>query len=135
MAALSVTAANVAKSTDAVTEEGVAGASLTAGMAVYKDASDSNKIKGADADVVTSAAAVGIALHAAASGQPIIFQKSGLITMGATMTKGEHYFAGTTAGELVPLADLASGDFPTRVIQAISTTVAVVQPYALGTAL
>lgn len=135
MADLSITAANVLKSTDAQTEEGIAGATITAGQAVYKDSSDSDKLKLADADAVASAAGVGIALHGAAAGQPLRYQKGGIITPGATLTKGEHYFVSTTAGGLCPLADLASGDFPTRMMQAISTTQAVVQPYAVGSAL
>lgn len=126
MAALTVTAASVIADANYLTR-GTAGASLTAGQAVYKDASDSDKIKACDADVQASAACVGIATHAAASGQPIMYQTGGAITMGATMTKGEHYFCGTTAGELVPLADLSSGDFLTRVIQATSTTVAKIE--------
>ena len=50
MAAISITAANVLKSSTGQVSVGTAGATITAGQSVYIDTSDSNKIKLADAN-------------------------------------------------------------------------------------
>lgn len=117
MAALTITAASVvAVSGDR--GQGTAGATLTAGLSLYADATDSDKLKGADADVTASSVCVGIALHAAASGQPISYLKlvpGSVITIGATVAVGMLYCVGLTAGDIVPYGDLGSGDFVSMV--------------------
>jgi hypothetical protein len=111
MAAITITAANVAPSgTSYNTETGTAGASITAGQPLYKDTGDANKLKLADANASSLTATVaGIALHAAASGQPITYQNSGSISIGATVVAGTIYVAGATAGEINPASDLTTG--------------------------
>lgn len=111
MADLSITAANVVAQSGASTASGTAGDTITAGMSLYSDSSDSNKLKKADADVATTAACVGIALHGASSGQPLKYQTGGNLTAGATLTVGETYVVSTTAGGIAPISDLASGDY------------------------
>ena len=113
MAALSITAANVAAGTDAVVEKGTAGEAITAGQLVYRDEAD-GKYKLADCDSATAAVrqARGVALNGAANGQPLSIQKSGDINLGATLVAGTTYYASPTAGGIGPLADVASGDDP-----------------------
>jgi hypothetical protein len=88
LADYSITAANVLAGTGAVKENGVAGSTISAGQAVYKDASDSGKFKLADNDSATAAVRsfYGIALHGASSGQPLTVHKEGPLTL-ATITR------------------------------------------------
>jgi hypothetical protein len=132
MADITVTAASVAPHTGSnspsVLRRGTAGASITAGQSVYLLSSD-NTIRLADADASTAAAyGVGIAMHAAASGQPIQYITGGFFTPGATLTKGQLYCVSTTAGGIAPISDTvaATGAHPCILFYAISTTVAFV---------
>jgi hypothetical protein len=124
MADLSITAANVAKGSDAIVEQGTAGATITAGQVVYLDAAD-GRYKLADCDSATAAAKNprGIALHGASNGQPLSILKGGDITIGATLTAGTAYYLSPTAGGICPLADVLSGDDPILIGLAESTTV------------
>jgi hypothetical protein len=110
LADLSVTANSVARGSAATQTTGTAGASITAGQTVYLDSSTST-IKLADCDGATALQdTVGIALHAAISGQPITYQKSGNINVGATLVVGETYMLSDTPGGIMPIADLETGD-------------------------
>jgi hypothetical protein len=103
MADLSVTASQVLKSTGAQTVTGVAGATITAGQPVYKDATDSSELKLAGAaSTAAVAACVGIALHAALDGQPLTYQHAGTIIIGAaaSVAEGVEYHLSTTAGAI-----------------------------------
>jgi hypothetical protein len=122
MADLTITAANVKKTDSTLITEGIAGATITAGQPVYKDSTASNKLKPADADVLASAAAVGIALHGASADQPLKYATGGNLTLGAVMTAGAVYVVSTTAGGIAPVADLGSGDFVTLLGIATSTS-------------
>lgn len=112
MADLTITAANVVAAANAVRESGTAGATITAGQLVYLDTTDM-KYKLADNN---GAAALrvpnGIALNGAANNQPLVIQKAGDITIGATMTAGVAYYLSDTPGGICPVADLASGEYP-----------------------
>lgn len=125
MADLTVTAANVLKGTGAVVESGTAGATITAGRAVYK-ASD-GKIYPTDASSATLAARKlgGVALNGASAGQPVDYMKpGGQITIGATMTAGvTYYLSGAAAGGICPLADVGATEYLSIVGIAMSTTV------------
>lgn len=134
MADLIITAASVAPGTGAITEKLTAGAAITAGQTVYKDASDSNKAKLFDADSATAAARVyyGVAVCNAASGQPVVIQTAGPITIGATVAVGVAYYASDTPGGICPFSDLESGDYPTIIGIGISTTQIKLQAIAAG---
>lgn len=112
MAALTITAANVVKGSGATVQNGTAGAAITAGQPIYKDAGAGNVLKLCDCNAGTAAPANcdGIALHAAATGQPIAYQDAGEITIGATVVAGEVYCVGGTPGTIVPRGDLTTGD-------------------------
>lgn len=133
MSVLTITAASVASGTNAKTKSGTAGAAITQGQPVYLDAA-TIKLLPADADLVASADVVGIALNAASTGQPVTYQTSGPITIGATVVVGTAYFASTTAGGVCLESDLASGDFATFLGFATSTTVINVDIKASGVA-
>lgn len=113
MADVSQTPANVAL-VSGPTGRGTAGGTITAGMPVYKDSTDNGHLKPGDADAAASAACVGIALHGAADGQPLVYAKPGaVINWGATLSKNTYYVVSTTAGAVAPSADLAGGDYVT----------------------
>lgn len=132
MADLTITAASVAKVVGNVVTAN-AGATITAGQPVYVSTTDS-LIYPTDADVVTSAVVAGIALNGGAIGQPITYQTSGTITIGATVVTGKAYYASATAGGICPEADLLTGDFATFIGFATSTTVITISIKACGVA-
>lgn len=107
---LSITAASVVPTTGYTKDTGIAGATITAGQTVYKDSTDSDKLKLADANATTATATVvGIALHAAASGQPLTIITGGILNPGATVTVGTIYVVSATAGGIAPSTDLVTG--------------------------
>lgn len=111
MSDISVTAANVLQGADARVEAGVFGATITAGQVCYLDSSD-GKYKLADHDSATAAVRRprAIALCGGSNGQPGVFQLSGDITIGATLTAGTTYCLSGTAGGICPQADVTTGD-------------------------
>lgn len=122
MAVLSITAANVKRvANSTVTDEGIAGVTLTAGQSLYRDLNNAGKLALADADADATSVCCGIALHAALADQPIEYATAGLIDIGATVTLGEFYTVHTTAGGIGPYSDLASGDYPSAIGFGVTT--------------
>lgn len=119
-----ITVANVAGGTNAKREQGTAGATITAGQAVYFDAT-TGKYLLADSNSATAAArqALGIALHGALAGQPLAIQKSGDITIGGTLVAGVAYYLSDTPGGICPVADVGAGEYVCLLGLAKSTTV------------
>lgn len=121
MADLTITAANVLF-TSGTKETGTAGASLTAGQCLYLD-SATQTLKLAQCTSAAAADAVGIALHAAGSGQPIVYARSGsVIVIGATTVKTTTYHVSAAAGAIAPQADLVSTNKIVRLGYATDTT-------------
>lgn len=89
----------------------IAGVAITAGQAVYYDDAAGN-LKLADANALASSKAVGIALHAAAAGQPCTYQYDGDVTLGAGAAPvvGTIYCVSAGAGGICPWADLVATD-------------------------
>jgi hypothetical protein len=110
MADLSITAANVLYASGEKSA-GTAGASVTAGQALYLD-SATGTLKLAQCDGTAAEADVkGIALNSAGTGQPVVYAVNGsAINIGATTSKATVYVLSATAGGVAPLADLASGN-------------------------
>jgi len=123
MADISITAANVLTGSNSARETGIAGATVTAGQVVYKEAA-TGQFKLADCNSATAEARVpyGVALHGSLNGQPLTVQTAGTITPGATLVAGVVYYLSGTAGGIRPVADNTTGDFPATVGMAISTT-------------
>jgi hypothetical protein len=113
MPAIAITPASVVAGADADFFQGYAGATITAGMAVYEDAQD-HKLRGADCDGGARAANVkGIALHGASAGQPLRVQTAGRLSIGGTTVSGATYALGSTAGAIVPVAEVGVSSFMT----------------------
>lgn len=133
MSDITITPSGVLAGTGAKIDEGTAGGTITAGMPVYKDSTNSNKLKAADADAsAAAAAAVGIALHGASAGQPLKYQEKGPITIGGTVVTGEIYVVSGNAGGVAPKGDLASLDWVTVLGVGISATQIELNIHASG---
>lgn len=128
MADVTITAANVVKGAGATTKDMIAGATITAGQVVYKEAS-TGLAKLADCDSATAEARIpiGIALNGASANQPLEVLTGGTITIGGTVTGGTEYWLSGTAGGICPAADKASGDRSVLIGVATSATVLKVQ--------
>lgn len=136
MADLSITTTAVLAGSDAVTEVGTLGATVTSGQALYKDTADGlwklADSNGASALIRTP---TGIALNGGASGQPVKVLKSGSLTLNSVLTAGVAYYLSDTPGGICPVADLASGEYPTVIGIATSTTVLKVSFNSSGVSL
>lgn len=108
MADLTITPASVLSASKK--SSGMAGAAIAAGQCLYLDSTTST-LKLAQSDgTAAEVAAVGIALNAAASGQPVMYAPDGAtMNIGATTSKATTYCVATTAGGIAPQADLTSG--------------------------
>lgn len=137
MADLTITAANVVAGSNARTVHGVAGVAITAGQVVYLDSATTGKWQLADNNAASAAARQphGIALNNASLNQPIAVQTDGPITIGATLTAGVAYYLSDTPGGICPVADLSTGEYPTVLGMATSTTVLDVDIQSSGVAL
>lgn len=127
MPALSITAANVnIGDANARLEKVIGGEALTQGQAVWKNtATNPAKYYRADANVSAAAStAAGIVLTACSADGASFVLMSGdgvLMNLGATLVVGETYCVGNSAGQIVPIGDLTTGDFPFIIGQATTT--------------
>lgn len=136
MANLVITAANVLAGSNANTAEGGAGATITAGQAVYFDSATRNyKLADCNSATVEARSAIGIALNGASAGQPLFVLKAGDVTIGATLTPGVAYYLSGTPGSICPVADLIAGDYPLVLGIAKSATVLAFDVVEAGVAL
>lgn len=124
MADITITDTNVIKGSNANVEIGVLGATVAAGEIVYKDASDSDKFKLADADSATAEVRTGygMALNGGVSGQPVQVLMTGDVALGAVLTAGEIYVLSSTPGKIAPKADLSAGEYVNIVGVATTTS-------------
>lgn len=109
MADITVTAANVLKSTNAQTGSGIAGETITAGQCLYIKSTDSKLYKAQCDGTAEEAGIVGIALHGASAGQPLVYQNFGKITIGGTVAVGEVYGVSSAAGGIAAVGDCTTG--------------------------
>lgn len=134
MADISVTASAVLAAADARVVKGTAGATITAGQAVYRDTDRKFKLADANNASATVRAAVGIALNGASDGQPIAVIYEGDLTMNAVLTGGIPYFLSSDPGGICAIADVGSGEYVCQLGIASSTTVLKVKPIYTGVA-
>lgn len=124
MADISITGTAV-KLVSGPTEQITAGAAVAGGQIVYEEAA-SSKAKLSDNDSATAEvrAIKGMALHAAATDQPLKIAKNGaIVDVGAAvLTAGVDYYVSGTAGAICPRADVTTGDDPLRVGMATTTS-------------
>ncbi len=117
MAAITTTAANVAVGASSTKTRTVqAGEAITQGQPVYLNTD--GKYYRADNNLSAAAAkAVGIAITPAATNGYFVMSVpsdtngTSLVNLGATLVVGETYCVGATAGQIVPIGDLASGNY------------------------
>lgn len=136
MADISVTSTSVIPSSSAQIVKGTAGATITAGQAVYIDTADSNKIKLADSDGASPANVLaGLAINGAASGQPVYYctEDTGGFTIGATILAGDDVWLSDTAGGITKTkSDLESGDKVVHLGVMLTTTTLYFKPVTGG---
>ena len=114
MAALSQTPANVALGSTAIVTAAIGGEAITQGMPVYRDPATRKYLR-ADANVLAKSEAVGIALTPCAADNSyfVLLDKAGiLVNVGAGLVVGETYCVGASVGQIVPIGDLTTGDYP-----------------------
>lgn len=114
MADLSITATQVLPGATGNIGIYTAGAAITAGQVVY--ISSGSTVALADADLSSAAAAaIGIAVCGAATGQKVAVQTTGDVTLGAGAAPavGTVYIASDTAGGIRPVADVDAEDWIT----------------------
>lgn len=121
MPALSVTA-NSCVNIDATTDTRLAAETITAGQSLYAPASTTCGL--ADSDAAGKTTVIGVALNGGATGQPIVYAKTGgTITLGATMVAGLDYYLSATAGGIEVVAGVTSGCRKVRIGYATTTTI------------
>jgi hypothetical protein len=124
MATLSQTATSVLKSSAASvqTDEGIAGATITAGMPLYIDTAASNVLKPATGASAILSNVCGIALNGGGTGQTIEYvTRDPALVIGATVAVGTAYVL-ALAGGVAPDADITTGGFKTALGIATTTT-------------
>lgn len=125
MTDLVITAGNVVAGSNATRDTGVAGETITAGKAVFLNAS-TNRWMLSDNNGTGTRQVTGIALNGASANQPLAVLKDGDITIGATLVAGTDYWLSATAGGICPRADLATGMDTIQIGVAKSTSVLAV---------
>ena len=134
MAAISITAASVLKSSTGSRSAGIAGETITQGQAVYVMAS--GKIGLADANGTAPAnTCAGIAENAASLNQPVSYVTADTagFTIGATILAGDMIWVHTTPGAITKtFADLTAGCTVIPLGSMLSTTTLALQPLVGG---
>lgn len=115
MANITVTAANVTPGASAGKQTGNAGETITAGMAVYLNASNLWMKALASGTLIQSGSGTsyGIALCGSSLNQPITVDTFDLdgISIGGTTTAGVCYVVSATAGLICPIADIVTSGY------------------------
>lgn len=97
-------------------KRGVAGATITAGQLIYKDTSDSYKLKLADCNGASALirTPVGMAINGASAGQPVDYIESDDdLTIGShSQSNNTALVLGDTGGAIHPAADITTGWYP-----------------------
>jgi hypothetical protein len=122
MADLTITAANVVPvAAGHAFEDGIAGATITAGQAVVLNSANQWVLADADNACYTTDK-FGIAENGASAGQAIRVQVGGKIAAGGTVAVGTVYAVSATAGGICPTADLTTGKYVILLGIGVSTT-------------
>lgn len=130
MSDINITAGNVIPGARARFQDGILGATLTAGQVVYSDPADSGKLKAADANVAAATGVVGILANGGSSGQParVITEDDDLTIGGALSMSAPVYILSATPGGIAPVGDIAAGWYPIVIGIAKSTTKLILKP-------
>jgi hypothetical protein len=108
VANLSITETQVLRGEDDIVERGIAGDTITTGMAVYLDDETRRWYPSSATGVGAATVVDGIALNPAGPKQAITVQPDGVVTLGAGAAPvvGAIYVLGSTPGSLAPITDL-----------------------------
>jgi len=122
---VSVTAANVRVSAQAVVIPGTFGETITAGQVVFQSSTDA-RFYLSDVNLSGKTEVAGIAISGGAAGQPaLICIEDPAFTPGFTLsTSAPIYVASATAGGIAPSADVTTGWYATVIMVAKSHTTA-----------
>ena len=133
MADLVITEADVELSSKTSTEIKVqVGEAVKRNQPLYFKSSDS-KYWLADNNVdEDTAKATGLSVTSADADGQVLMMQSGPLLAGATLTKAEVYVVSNTAGKIMPIGDLAAGQYLTILGYASSTTTLEVDITATG---
>jgi len=130
MAAVTITAGNVALSDTGQTYlVGTLGGTVTQGQVVRVNNGAyvaANNTTSADADCA------GVAITKGDSGDACLIVTKGKIAAGGTLTLGQEYYVGNSAGTYGPQSDVTAGDYISAIGIAVSTNELYVLPYASG---
>lgn len=135
MADITTTAANVVAGSGATREQGTAGAAITAGQWVYRDAAGKYQLADSNSGTALARTPRGVALNGAAANQPLMIARGGEVTIGGTLTAGVAYYLSDTPGGLCPVADVGSGEYSCILGIAKSASVLDIAIKASGVAL
>ncbi len=138
MAELTIVSASCLATGTFAKDYGQAGETITAGMVIYKKASDSKFYKSQN-DGTAEESGVGVTMgisltDSVLAGQYFAYLTSGTITIGATIVAGTYYYVGATAGAICLYSDIATGGtkYISIIGYATSTTVLKVAFDATG---
>ena len=133
MSDLAITAANVVVASPSTTNNGVAGATITAGQTVYLSPTTGDYLP-AKANNVNTTTVAGIALNNAAAGQPLQILTSGNYVCGGTPVVGGTYMlSAANAGGIAPVDDIVTTDYVSFLGIATSNTNIFIQILNSGT--
>ena len=106
------------------------GEAVTQGQVVYRSTAD-NKYSLADCDASATARAIGIVIsNVAADDYGYFLGGSGVvINLGVTLAQGEYYVVSDTAGNIMPIGDLTTGQYITQLGIAESTSLLRMRVY------
>jgi hypothetical protein len=121
MADISITAASVAY-VSGPRETRNAAVAITAGQVVYAASSSTAGLSQTDG-TAAEAAAIGIALNNAGSGQPVTIATDGAVVTltGATTVANTLYYVSNAAGGICLIADIGAADYVTSIGYATGT--------------
>jgi hypothetical protein len=132
MAAITITAALVDASKQAMIERGILGVAASAGQLLYKHTDGTWLLADADAEASSKTRGVLLGSGVLGTSYPIGAQVDivvhGRITWGEGMTIGADVYTSVTAGAGDQTAPAVAGDFPFKIGWAWSATELFVQP-------
>lgn len=135
MADITITPANVLKSSSGRIIQGIAGEALTQGQPVYLKAADSKYWRAVNT-TAAEALVVGIVANACAANQPVtLIGDDTALAIGATVAAGVAYYVSGNAGGICPVGDITSTDFVTIVGIGVTTGALKLLNAASGVAL
>ena len=108
-----ITAASVVAGENSKTADLIAGETIAAGKIVFKDVTDSNSAKLANATNATKSVAYGIAMNGAADGQPVkvSYEDLALVIVGG-FAVGDVIVLSSTDGGIAHATNVAQGWYP-----------------------